>query len=76
MIERPPTVSSAPAGGEDDSSTERNGDDSLLHEDQKSPASTAFQADDASQADADGATKTQDLAKAGRSGFDPNAGQE
>ena len=76
MSEQAPTVSSDPAGGEDDGSTERNGDDSHLHEDQKSPASTAVQADDARQADADGATKPQDLAKAGRSGFDPKAGQE
>lgn len=61
------------AGGEDDSSTERNGDESHLHEDQKSPASKAVQ-DGADGSES--STKTQDLAKAGRPGFDPNAGQE
>ncbi len=55
------------SGGEDDSSTERNGDDSHLHEDQKSPASSAA---------SDSPTKVQDLAKAGRTTFDPNADPE
>jgi hypothetical protein len=76
MSDRSQTHSHEPAGGEDDSSTEREGDDSHLHEDQKSPASKAAQADDPSNANSDDATKTQDLAKAGRPGFDPNAGQE
>ena len=65
-----------PAGGEDDSSTEREGDDGHLHEDQKSPASEAAQKDGLGQASGDRDTRTQDLAKAGRPGFDPNAGQE
>lgn len=65
-----------PVGGEDDSSTERDGDDSHLHEDQKSPASTAAQTDDDSKTSGDSSSKTQDLAKAGRPGFDPNAGDE
>ena len=63
------------AGGEDDSSTERDGDDSHLHNDQKSPASAAVEGDD-NQAGDDNPSKAQDLAKAGRPGFDPNAGEE
>ena len=41
MSDRSQTHSHEPAGGEDDSSTEREGDDSHLHEDQKSPADVA-----------------------------------
>ena len=56
-------------GGEDESSTEREGDDSHLHDDQKAPRGPSV---DDEAAD----TKTQDLVKAGRDGFDPNAGTE
>lgn len=67
-------------GGEDESSTEREGEDGHLHEDQKSkPLSSAASDGDGKAADdvsSDSATKTQDLAKAGREDFDPNDGQE
>lgn len=76
MIDEPQEQSNTSAGGEDDSGTERNGDDSHLHEDQKSPASKAAQNGAKGAENGESPTKTQDLAKAGRPGFDPNAGEE
>lgn len=66
-------------GGEDESSTERNGDDRHLHDDQKSRSLHSEEPEDddraADHVDADSPTKTQDLAKAGLAEFDPNDGQ-
>lgn len=67
-------------GGEDESSTERDGDDSHLHEDQKSPTydELAPKSDATAPAgqSSDEKDKVQNLAKAGRDDFDPNKGQE
>ncbi|SOB79132.1 hypothetical protein SAMN06297144_0393 [Sphingomonas guangdongensis] len=77
--DKPEDTQAEPAGstgGEDDSSTERNGDDSHLHEDQKAPSFPSAEKNDPKRrggSAADTETKTQDLAKAGRD-IDPNKG--